>query len=130
MRDFQEAKDLRLVVTLSKGTRAGAAIAMDDIKVIFQTIFETRHFGSIFQVRWLAELSHEAVEDVQHQQELFPKVTDSPKNDENSEENGEGSSDEAEKEGSGSGDDLVDSEESSTEGSGQVIFHPLLVALT
>lgn len=75
----QEAKDLRLVVTLSKGTRAGAAIAMDDIKV-----------------RWLAELSHEAVEDVQHQQELFPKVTDSPKNDENSEENGEGSSDETE----------------------------------
>ena len=130
MRDFQEAKDLRLVVTLSKGTRAGAAIAMDDIKVIFQTIFETRHFGSIFQVRWLAELSHEAVEEVQHQQELFPEVTDSPENDENSEENGEGSSDEAEKGNSGSGDDVMDSEESSTEGSGQVIFHPLLVALT
>ena len=123
MRDFQEAKDLRLVVTLSKGTRAGAAIAMDDIKVIFQTIFETRHFGSIFQVRWLAELSHEAVEEVQHQQELFPENDDGG-------ENGEGSSDEAEKENSGSGDDLVDSEESSTEGSGQVIFHPLLVALT
>ena len=118
MRDFQEAKDLRLVVTLSKGTRAGAAIAMDDIKVIFQTIFETRHFGSIFQVRWLAELSHEAVEEVQHQQELFPKNDDGG-------ENGEGSSDEAEKENSGSGDDLVDSEESTTEGSGQVIFHPL-----
>ena len=123
MRDFQEAKDLRLVVTLSKGTRAGAAIAMDDIKVIFQTIFETRHFGSIFQVRWLAELSHEAVEEVQHQQELFPENDDGG-------ENGEGSSDEAEKGNSGSGDDLVDSEESSTEGSGQVIFHPLLVALT
>ena len=123
MRDFQEAKDLRLVVTLSKGTRAGAAIAMDDIKVIFQTIFETRHFGSIFQVRWLAELSHEAVEEVQHQQELFPE-------NDNGGENGEGSSDEAEKENSGSGDDLVDSEESSTEGSGQVISHPLLVALT
>ena len=128
-RDFQEAKDLRLVVTLSKGTRAGAAIAMDDIKVIFQTIFETRHFGSIFQVRWLAELSHEAAEEVQHQQELFPEVTDSPENNDE-EENGEGSSDEAEKGNSGSGDDLVDSEESSTEGSGQVIFHPLLVALT
>ena len=123
MRDFQEAKDLRLVVTLSKGTRAGAAIAMDDIKVIFRTIFETRHFGSIFQVRWLAELSHEAVEEVQHQQELFPE-------NDNGGENGEGSSDEAEKENSGSGDDLVDSEESSTEGSGQVISHPLLVALT
>ena len=78
-----------------------------------------------FQVRWLAELSHEAVEEVEHQQELFPEVTDSPENDENSEENGEGSSDEAEKGNSGSGDDLVDSEESSTEGSGQVIFHPL-----
>ena len=123
MRDFQEAKDLRLVVTLSKGTRAGAAIAMDDIKVIFQTIFETRHFGSIFQVRWLAELSHEAVEEVQHQQELFPENDDGG-------ENGEGSSDEAEKGNSGSGDDLMDSEESSTEGSDQVIFHPLLVALT
>ena len=129
MRDFQEAKDLRLVVTLSKGTRAGAAIAMDDIKVIFQTIFETRHFGSIFQVRWLAELSHEAVEEVQHQQELFPEATRSPENNDE-EENGEGSSDEAEKGNSGSGDDLVDSEESSTEGSGQVISHPLLVALT
>ena len=118
MRDFQEAKDLRLVVTLSKGTRAGAAIAMDDIKVIFRTLFETRHCGSIFQVRWLAELSHEAVEEVQHHQELFPENDDGG-------ENGEGSSDEAEKENSGSGDDLVDSEESSTEGSGQVIFHSL-----
>ena len=48
MRDFQEAKDLRLVVTLSKGTRAGAAIAMDDIKVIFRTIFETRHSNALW----------------------------------------------------------------------------------
>ena len=48
IRDFQEAKDLSLVVTLSKGTRAGAAIAMDDIKVIIRTLFETRHCGSIF----------------------------------------------------------------------------------
>ena len=123
IRDFQEAKDLRLVVTLSKGTRAGAAIAMDDIKVIFRILFEARHCGSIFQVRWLAELSHEAVEEVQHQQELFPE-------NDNGGENGEGSSDEAEKENSGSGDDVMDSEESSTEGSGQVISHPLLVALT
>ena len=66
----------------------------------------------------MAELSHEAVEEVQHQQELFPENDDGG-------ENGEGSSDEAEKENSGSGDDLVDSEESSTEGSGQVIFHSL-----
>ena len=127
MRDFQEAKDLRLVVTLSKGTRAGAAIAMDDIKVYFELFFKpgiVMHCGSIFQVRWLAELSHEAVEEVQHQQELFPEVTDSPENNDE-EENGEGSSDEAEKGNSGSGDDLVDSEESSTEGSGQVIFHSL-----
>ena len=71
----------------------------------------------------MAELSHEAVEEVQHQQELFPEVADSPENDDG--ENGEGSSDEAEKGNSGSGDDLVDSGESSTEGSGQVIFHPL-----
>ena len=77
----------------------------------------------------MAELSHEAVEEVQHQQELFPEVTDSPENNDE-EENGEGSSDEAEKGNSGSGDDMMDSEESSTEGSGQVIFHPLLVALT
>ena len=48
IRDFQEAKDLRLVVTLSKGTRAGAAIAMDDIKVIFRTIFETRHSNELW----------------------------------------------------------------------------------
>ena len=81
------------------------------------------HCGSIFQVRWLAELSHEAVEEVQHQQELFPKNDDGG-------ENGEGSSVSAEKEGSGSGDDVMDSEESSTEGSGQVISHPLLVAQT
>ena len=115
MRDFQEAKDLRLVVTLSKGTRAGAAIAMDDIKVYFELFLKHCIVGRFFQVRWLAELSHEAVEEVQHQQELFPK------ND-----NGEdGSSDEAEKENSGSGDDMMDSEESSTEVSGQVIFHPL-----
>ena len=124
MRDFQEAKDLRLVVTLSKGTRAGAAIAMDDIKVYFELFLKHCIVGRFFQVRWLAELSHEAVEEVQHQQELFPEVIDSPENDDGGE-NGEGSTDEAEKENSGSGDNVMDSEESSTEGSGQVIFHPL-----
>ena len=75
-------------------------------------------------MRWLAELSHEAVEEVEHQQELFPEITDSPENDDGGEK-GEGSSDEAEKENSGSGDNVMDSEESSTEVSGQVIFHPL-----
>ena len=124
MRDFQEAKDLRLVVTLSKGTRAGAAIAMDDIKVYFELFLKHCIVGRFFQVRWLAELSHEAVEEVEHQQELFPEITDSPENDDGGEK-GEGSSDEAEKENSGSGDNVMDSEESSTEGSGQVIFHPL-----
>ena len=69
----------------------------------------------------MAELSHEAVEEVQHQQELFPEVTDSPENDDGGE-NGEGSSDEAEKENSGLGDDLVNS----IEDKGNIIGSPNL----
>ena len=53
MRDFQEAKDLRLVVTLSKGTRAGAAIAMDDIKVYFELFLKPGIVGGFFRcVGW------------------------------------------------------------------------------
>merc|ERR1719234_2742517 len=59
----QEAKNLTLLVTLSKGTRAGAAIAMDDIKV-----------------QWLPVLAHEVAREVEHQQQLFPEVTESPEN--------------------------------------------------
>merc|ERR1719264_2062069 len=64
----QEAKNLTLLVTLSKGTRAGAAIAMDDIKV-----------------QWLPVLAHEVAKEVQHQQQLFPEVTKSPKENQSSE---------------------------------------------
>ena len=53
MRNFQEAKDLRLVVTLSKGTRAGAAIAMDDIKVYFELFLKLGIVGRFFRsVGW------------------------------------------------------------------------------
>ena len=53
IRDFQEAKDLRLVVTLSKGTRAGAAIAMDDIKVYFELFLKSGIMGRFFRfVGW------------------------------------------------------------------------------
>merc|ERR1719234_974364 len=59
----QEAKNLTLLVTLSKGSRAGAAIAMDDIKV-----------------QWLPVLAHEVAREVEHQQQLFPEVIESPEN--------------------------------------------------
>ena len=63
---------MTLLVTLSRGTRAGSVIAMDDIKVII--IHHLKHkFSLIFdgQVQWLPVLAHEAAKEVQHQQHLF-----------------------------------------------------------
>merc|ERR1719234_2758778 len=108
----QEAKNLTLLVTLSKGTRAGAAIAMDDIKV-----------------QWLSVLAHEVAREVEHQQQLFPEVTESPEN-ESTEESSEVPNEEniteltgnltttasEAEESSGSGDSS-ESEGSATEGS-------------
>ena len=71
-KELQEAKNLTLLVTLSRGTRAGSVIAMDDIKVII--IHHLKHkFSLIFdsQVQWLPVLAHEAAKEVQHQQHLF-----------------------------------------------------------
>ena len=77
IREFQEAKNLTLLVALSKGTGAGAAIAMDDIKVIFY-IKASSMCRWISQVQWLPVLAHEVSREVKHQQQLFPEVTETP----------------------------------------------------
>ena len=63
---------MTLLVTLSRGTRAGSVIAMDDIKVIIIHHLKNK-FSLIFdsQVQWLPVLAHEAAKEVQHQQHLF-----------------------------------------------------------
>merc|ERR1719234_542736 len=123
----QEAKNLTLLVTLSKGSRAGAAIAMDDIKV-----------------QWLPVLAHEVAREVEHQQQLFPEVTESPENEStgitevsNEEENDtemignltttapeaeetSGSGDSSESEGSAT-EGSTESEEVTSSGSGDVV---------
>merc|ERR1719234_1139372 len=122
----QEAKNLTLLVTLSKGTRAGAAIAMDDIKV-----------------QWLPVLAHEVAREVEHQHQLFPEVTESPENEptgitevSNEENNTEmignltttaseaeetsGSGDSSESEGSAT-EGSTESEEVTSSGSGDVV---------
>ena len=78
----------------------------------------------IFQVQWLPVLAHEVAREVEHQQQLFPEVTESPEN-ESTEESSElpneeignvtTTASEAE-EASGSGDSS-ESEGSATEGS-------------
>ena len=67
-------------MTLSKGSRAGAAIAMDDIKVIIHCVSMLAMCRLNFQVQWLPVLAHEVAREVQHQQQLFPEVTESPEN--------------------------------------------------
>merc|ERR1719234_2307701 len=122
----QEAKNLTLLVTLSKGSRAGAAIAMDDIKV-----------------QWLPVLAHEVAREVEHQQQLFPEVIESPENESTgitevpSEENNtelignltttaseaeetSGSGDSSESEGSAT-EGSTESEEVTSSGSGDVV---------
>merc|ERR1719175_431082 len=112
----QEAKNLTLLVTLSKGSRAGAAIAMDDIKV-----------------QWLPVLAHEVSREVKHQQQLFSEVTETPEKESTGATEEQGSSEAPNmgktdaanvttvapaEEASGSGDS-GESEGSSTEGSSE-----------
>merc|ERR1719234_2341327 len=129
----QEAKNLTLLVTLSKGSRAGAAIAMDDIKV-----------------QWLPVLAHEVAREVEHQQQLFPEVTESSENEpteitevSNEEENNtemignltttaseaeetSGSGDSSESEGSAT-EGSTESEEVTASGSGDVVGNTTLL---
>merc|ERR1719234_3038886 len=128
----QEAKNLTLLVTLSKGSRAGAAIAMDDIKV-----------------QWLPVLAHEVAREVEHQQQLFPEVIESPENKStgitevsNEENNTEmignltttaseaeessGSGDSSESEGSAT-EGSTESEEVTSSGSGDVVGNATLL---